>query len=39
MKIGFLWHCPWRLEWKRVHEYWYRSQLGPFYILHPRRTR
>ena len=28
-----MWGCPWRMEWKSVHEYWYRSQLGPFYML------
>jgi hypothetical protein len=34
--MGFLWRCQWRVEWKSVHEYWYRSQLGPFYLLHGR---
>ena len=34
--FGFMWFCPWRIEWKRPFEYWYRSQLGPFYYLHPR---
>lgn len=33
---GFLWNCTWRLEWKSRHEYWYRSQCGPFYVLHPK---
>jgi hypothetical protein len=31
--IGFLWNCPWRIEWRRRFEYWDRSQCGPFYIL------
>jgi hypothetical protein len=32
-----MWDCPWRVEWKARREYWYRSQIGPFYVLHPRR--
>ena len=34
--IGFQWDCPWRIEWKRPFEWWYRTQFGPFYYLHPR---
>lgn len=34
--IKFMWNCPWRVEWKAPREYWYRSQFGPFYYLHPR---
>lgn len=37
MKFGFMWNCPWRVQWKRRFEYWYRTQFGPFYALHPRR--
>lgn len=32
--IGFMWNCPWRVEWKTPHEYWDRTQFGPFYYLH-----
>lgn len=37
MKFGFQWNCPWRLEWARKFEYWYRYQCGPFYVLRYRR--
>lgn len=29
-----MWNCPWRIEWRSPREYWDRSQLGPFYVLH-----
>ena len=35
-RVRFMWNCQWRIEWKARREYWYRSQFGPFYILHPR---
>lgn len=28
---------PWRIEWARKFEYWYRYQCGPFYVLRYRR--
>lgn len=37
ISFGFMWSCPWRVEWKRRYEYWHRSQFGPFYVLHWRR--
>ena len=37
LRVGFQWNCPWRLEWMHRFEYWYRSQCGPFYVLHVRR--
>ena len=37
MKLGFMWNCPWRIEWRRRFEYWDRCQLGPFYALLHRR--
>lgn len=36
VKFGFMWSCPWRVQWKHRFEYWDRSQLGPFYALHYR---
>lgn len=33
VRIGFMWRCPWRLEWKRPFDHWKRTQLGPFYAL------
>ena len=33
MKIGFMWNCPWRIEWRAQREYWDRCQFGPFYLL------
>lgn len=35
--FGFMPLGTWRIEWKRPFEYWYRTQFGPFYYLHPRK--
>lgn len=32
-RFGFMWNCPWRIEWRRPFEYWDRCQFGPFYAL------
>ena len=34
--VGWCWRCRWRVEWHTKHEYWYRSQFGPFYLLYSR---
>ena len=36
MRLGFMWNCPWRIEWKKPFEYWDRYQLGSFFLLHYR---
>ncbi len=38
IRIGWLWSCPWRIEWARRCEYWWRYQLGPLYALQYRTT-
>lgn len=37
-RFGCQWNCRWRVTWKTPREYWYRSQLGPFYVLHVRQV-
>jgi len=34
--VGYYWWGAWRPRWKEPKEYWYRTILGPFYILHWR---
>lgn len=31
--IGFMLLCPWRIQTGKSFEYWWRYQLGPFYVL------
>lgn len=33
LRFGFMWNCPWRLQWRKDFEFWSRTQVGPFYVL------
>lgn len=33
LAVGISWRCAWRAEWRTPCDGWYRTQLGPFYVM------